>query len=103
MGASSTDDYSLNRSTTAIASLSGPAKDLNRVLHIPFFSIRLYVCADTGPFPGDALSQYVLNPCMKGHCFELSQTVCTTCWQKTGMEQGFVGIDIANASDFCLI
>ena len=49
MGAATTDGDSLNGAIAAIAALSGAAKDLYGVLHIPFLTIRLNIGVYAGP------------------------------------------------------
>ena len=60
MCAAAADDDSLDSAIAAKAALSGAAKDLKGVLHIPFLTIRLQISADTGSLVCNPLAQHLL-------------------------------------------
>ena len=103
MGAATANGDSLDSTIAAIAALSGTAKYLYDVLHIPFLTIRLNIGAYTGPLVFNPLVQHLLYGRVQGGDIVKSQTVRTACRMEAGVEKSLVGIDIANAGDHRLI
>ena len=99
MGAATANGDSLDSTIAAIAALSGTAKDLYGVLHIPFLAIRLNIGAYTGPLVFNPLVQHLLYGRVQGGDIVMSQTVRTACRVEVSVEKSLIGINIADSGD----
>lgn len=97
MCAAPPEDDAFNGSCAAITRLACAAEYLYRILHVPFFPVRLDVVGNARPFAGYSFPQHLLDTGVQGLYFCCCKRICATCGQQPGMKKGFIGIDIAYA------